>query len=233
MTIVDLSSLPNAQDDYVAFISSVCDRLEFDYGSYAAINLPNSMVHGYANYSDDWKLHYMQREMRRVDPTLHKSARSIAPVDWQRFDRDDKFHAVFRDASDFGVTPRGLTVPVRGPYGDCALFSVTRSCSDNEWDALKKNVMTELQMVAVHLHDSVMQDGVVTRALYAPQISMRETEVLQWIAAGKSQADIAEILTISSRTVEVHLRSAREKLGALTTPQAIGRAVSAGLIQPS
>jgi DNA-binding CsgD family transcriptional regulator len=37
-------------------------------------------------------------------------------------------------------------------------------------------------------------------------------------------------LSISARTVEVHLRSAREKLGALTTSQAVGRAIRLGLI---
>ena len=63
-------------------------------------------------------------------------------------------------------------------------------------------------------------------------VEARETEILQWIAAGKSQQDIADILTISHRTVEVHLRSARTKLNALTTAQAIGRAIGLGLIYP-
>ncbi|WP_366944699.1 LuxR C-terminal-related transcriptional regulator [Planktotalea sp.] len=44
--------------------------------------------------------------------------------------------------------------------------------------------------------------------------------------------DIGVILTISSRTVEVHLRSARSKLSALSTPQAVGRAIGMGFIQP-
>ncbi|PKP61675.1 MAG: LuxR family transcriptional regulator, partial [Alphaproteobacteria bacterium HGW-Alphaproteobacteria-8] len=48
----------------------------------------------------------------------------------------------------------------------------------------------------------------------------------------KSQQDIADILAISHRTVEVHLRSARHKLYALTTAQAVGRAISLGLIYP-
>jgi DNA-binding CsgD family transcriptional regulator len=63
-------------------------------------------------------------------------------------------------------------------------------------------------------------------------LSNREREALQWIAAGKSQQDVGDILGISGRTVEVHLRSAREKLGALTTVQAVGRAIAFGLIYP-
>jgi len=97
---------------------------------------------------------------------------------------------------------------------------------------LKPTIMRDLQIAAVHLHDSVMQSDQLIRALRFPALSGREREILQWVAAGKSQIDVADILMISHRTVEVHLRSAREKLRALTTAQAVGRAVSLGLIQP-
>ncbi len=112
------------------------------------------------------------------------------------------------------------------------MFSVTRDCSDREWAMLKPTIMRDLQIAAVHLHDSVMQSDQLIRALRFPALSGREREILQWVAAGKSQIDVADILMISHRTVEVHLRSAREKLRALTTAQAVGRAVSLGLIQP-
>jgi DNA-binding CsgD family transcriptional regulator len=45
--------------------------------------------------------------------------------------------------------------------------------------------------------------------------------------------DVGDILSISARTVEVHLRSAREKLCTISTAQAVGRAVSLGIIHPS
>jgi DNA-binding CsgD family transcriptional regulator len=90
----------------------------------------------------------------------------------------------------------------------------------------------ELQIAAVHLHDAVMRAGLLVPPLARPTLSTREREVLQWVAAGKSQQDIGDILSISPRTVEVHLRSAREKLGALTTAQAVGRAIGLRLIYP-
>lgn len=174
----------------------------------------------------------MRRNLHRVDPTIHKSALSIAPVDWSRFERDERFRAVFFAAEDFGITPQGLTVPVRGPYGDRGLLSVTRNCARPEWEKHKRAVIGELQVAAVHLHDAVMRSDVISRALRQPRLSTREIEVLQWAAAGKSQTDIGDILGISHRTVEVHLRSAREKLGTLSTVQAVGRAIGLGLVYP-
>jgi DNA-binding CsgD family transcriptional regulator len=44
-------------------------------------------------------------------------------------------------------------------------------------------------------------------------LTQREAEVLMWIARGKSNRDIAEILTLSPRTVNKHLEQIYAKLG--------------------
>lgn len=230
--LVDLAAIDHEEKSAADIINAVCEELGFDYASYATFNPVKGDVQGYANYPDEWKIHYGSQGFHHFDPTLYQSALSIAPVDWGRFNHDEKFHSVFRDAHDFGITSRGLTVPVRGPYGECGLLNVTRNCSDAEWEKLKKHVMGDLQMAAVQAHDTVMQSGLLAKALYLPALSTREQEILQWVADGKSQQDIGDILSISHRTVEVHMRSGREKLGALTTPQAIGRAIGLGLIAP-
>lgn len=229
MNLIDLSSVSD-DDRFLDFLDSLCQTLGFDFASYATTNMITGDVQGFANYSDDWTNHYMQRGLHRLDPTLSVSMQSIAPVDWKRFAHDDKFHAVFSDASDFGITDRGISVPVRGPYGDCGLLNVTRKCSDTEWEKFKPEIIGDLQFAAVHMHDNVMKSGLLPKALALPNLSTREKEILQWVAAGKSQQDIGDILSISHRTVEVHIRSSREKLGALTTAQAVGRAISLGMI---
>jgi DNA-binding response OmpR family regulator/DNA-binding CsgD family transcriptional regulator len=45
------------------------------------------------------------------------------------------------------------------------------------------------------------------------QVTQRESEVLMWIARGKSNRDIAEILSLSPRTVNKHLEQIYAKLG--------------------
>ena len=47
----------------------------------------------------------------------------------------------------------------------------------------------------------------------AGQLTAREREVLRWVAAGKSDAQIGVILHISARTVQKHLEHAYQKLG--------------------
>lgn len=232
MAVIDLSKRNAPANDLRQFLDTVCDTHELDYAAYAGVNPIAQTVHGFVNYPDEWQQLYVDQNFQHRDPTLLAASRSISPVDWKRLHREEAFDTIFHAAHDFGISKQGLTIPVRGPYGDIGLFSVTRDCSEREWQLLKSSILSDLQAAAVHLHDHVVQSHDMVRRLTHPALSQRETDVLQWIAAGKTQQDVGDILAISSRTVEVHLRSSRTKLGALTTAQAVGRAISLGLIHP-
>lgn len=214
------------------FLDQLRDRFELDHVAYAGMNPISGASHGHMTYSAEWSAHYLQNKYYEIDPTLLKARHSIAPVDWHRLERGEEFKTIFRDARDFGISDRGLTIPIHGPYGDVGGLSVNRDCSDREWQLLISEIIGDLQSAAVHMHDMVIRADPLTRILNSPSLSSREIEIMQWTAAGKSQQDIGDILSISHRTVEVHLRSARQKLHALTTPQAIGRAINLGLIYP-
>lgn len=214
------------------FLDDLRDRFELDHVAYAGMNPISGASHGHMTYGAEWSAHYLQNKYYEIDPTLLKARHSIAPVDWHRLERGAEFQTIFRDARDFGISDRGLTIPIHGPYGDVGGLSINRDCSDREWHLLVSEIIGDLQAAAVHMHDMVIQADPLTRMLNSPSLSTREVEILQWTAAGKSQQDIGDILSISHRTVEVHLRSARQKLHALTTPQAIGRAINLGLIYP-
>lgn len=232
MQLIDLAERADDENRFDRYLEQLCQELDLDDASYATTNLLTGDVNGYATYRMDWRQHYGELGLHRIDPTLYQSARSVAPVDWSRFRRDDSFSKVFENAHDFGITDRGLTVPVRGPYGDCGLLSVTRDCGDDEWAKLKAKIMGNLQMAAVHIHDAVASTGLLFSTLGQIPLSGREAEILQWIAMGKTQSEIGNLLAISTRTVEVHLRSTRTKLSALTTPQAVGRGILYGIIEP-
>ena len=233
MALIDLTDF-ESDENYTDFLTRLGDALGFDHASYATTSL---ITRRYSRLyllprRMGLRLHYAKMGMQRFDPTLRAAMLSVAPVDWQRLAKTDDFTRVFFDAHDFGITDRGLSVPIRGPYGDFGLLSVTRDCSKEEWRKFLPTVIGDLQMAAVNLHDNVLNSEVLPKALARPSLSKREQEILQWVAHGKSQQDIGDILSISHRTVEVHIRSGREKLGALTTAQAVGRAIRLGIIQP-
>jgi len=231
--IVDLAPKSDTDQGFAGYLEDICQRMGFDHAAYASTSPLSGKLFGFTTYSDAWRDHYTENAMHLIDPTLHSAARSVAPVDWGRIEKTDAFIEVFSQARDFNIPDTGLTVPIRGPYGETGLFSVTSSLSKPEWHKLKRHFIAELQLAAVTLHDRVMKSDHLLDVLRYPALSMRELEILQWVASGKTQQDIGDILSISPRTVEVHLRSSREKLNAISTPQAVGRAISMGLISPA
>ena len=59
---------------------------------------------------------------------------------------------------------------------------------------------------------------------WAPSpLTARERDVMSWLATGKTDRDIADILVISRRTVHKHLQRIYEKLGVETRTAALCR----------
>ena len=82
----------------------------------------------------------------------------------------------------------------------------------------KKRIPTE---IATHLAEHLSDEA----------LTGREVDVLQHIAGGNRNRDIAEKLFISEETVKVHIKHIMEKLGANDRTQAVAIAVRRGIIQ--
>ncbi|KRI01538.1 DNA-binding response regulator [Curvibacter sp. PAE-UM] len=83
-------------------------------------------------------------------------------------------------------------------------------------------VMVLLRRVALALDPA-------QRRLSVAALTPRETEVLSWLAKGKTNRDIADILGMSPRTVNKHLEHIFEKLGVETRTAAA--AIASSLLQ--
>ena len=77
--------------------------------------------------------------------------------------------------------------------------------------------------VAIEKTRGLPADAPFDRA--AAPLTPREREVLDWVAAGKTNRDVAAILSASPRTVEKHLERIYEKLGVETRTAAVMRAI--------
>ena len=63
---------------------------------------------------------------------------------------------------------------------------------------------------------SLQQGEASASRLATASLTPRVTEVLSWVAKGKTNRDVADILGLSSRTVNKHLEHVFEKLGVET-----------------
>ena len=98
--------------------------------------------------------------------------------------------------------------------------------------------LVDHRLVAVEpglsLHEAVQRIVLSNGPLPLKRINLteREQECLLWAAEGKTGWEIANIVSISERTVTFHLQNAAQKLGVVNRQQAISRALSMGLIEP-
>jgi two-component system, NarL family, response regulator len=65
-----------------------------------------------------------------------------------------------------------------------------------------------------------------------PELSERERQVLQYMASGRSNKEIGQVLYISENTVKAHVKSILTKLDAMGRTEAIAIATKRGLIRP-
>lgn len=62
------------------------------------------------------------------------------------------------------------------------------------------------------------------------RLTRREIQCLKWAADGKTDADIGQIMRISTPTVRFHMRNAADKMGVAGRPQAVHHATTLGYI---
>lgn len=90
--------------------------------------------------------------------------------------------------------------------------------------------MSPLMGSILHLlaHSAFRRVEDLTTQGIAPKIhplSAREAECLRWVALGKTDSEIAIILSISARTARFHIENAKRKLHVATRVQAVAEAL--------
>lgn len=106
-----------------------------------------------------------------------------------------------RSRRDFSVRDKDVLDLIRGPVANLFRYAAAADRVRLAPDCL--------------MPDCLMPDGLAPHGMLpaSTMLSPREAEVLHWVAAGKSNAEVAEILAISRRTVDKHLERIYIKLG--------------------
>jgi len=88
----------------------------------------------------------------------------------------------------------------------------------------------DLCYIAIHVFDRLAEiRSLDVRVIDA--LTDREIDCLNWTAAGKTSAEIAEILGLSEHTVNHYLNRATKKLDTVNRTQAVAKALRVGLIK--
>ncbi len=176
----------------------------------------------------DWYERYSDRDYYHADPVIRKLRTTTVPVKWADapYDpsSDKRGHAVMTEAREFSLK-HGISVPIYTLSGDQAGVSFGGPHFELS-DADEK----ALYLIGIYAHNKAIGLQRLSTVPKKPKLSPRETEILQWIAAGLSSADIADRLHISYTTVETHVHRACRKLDSTCRTQAVAEAIRTGRI---
>jgi DNA-binding CsgD family transcriptional regulator len=133
---------------------------------------------------------------------------------------NDYYHAI-------GIE-HAMAVPVHVDRRFLVSFVLNRSgrgFSDRERDLAEvlRPHLANLYRLGVAAERALERPAEAAAEAAAIPLTPREREVLDWVAAGKTNRDIATILGASPRTVEKHLERVYEKLGVETRTAAVMR----------
>lgn len=220
----------NALEDLQAATEQLRDYYGVAHVVYHWVNSVGERF-GAGTYSSEWVDRYLEKDYLRMDPVIFGCFQRFNPVNWKQLDWSSKSaRAFFNEAVEYGVGNQGYTIPMRGPKGQFALFTMNETCEDDKWDRFIDKNARDLMIIAHEFNKKALDFEEVSVGPKTPALSPRELSAMTYLAKGFSRAQAADELSISEHTLRVYIEAARHKLGALNTTHAVARAMKNGII---
>jgi DNA-binding CsgD family transcriptional regulator len=188
------------------------------------------MQHVASGYPLEYQRIYQDRRFIMRDPTVAHCQSCTAPLVWNEGMYDTTSFEIMEESRRFGLG-YGLSVAVHESATAKSMLSIARDkpfrCGSEEERLLKEGAA----VLASAMHVGT-QRLVVPRMLeeLSPALTPREKTCLRWVAQGKSDGVIADILRISSSAVHFHVTNVLQKLQVSSRAQAVAKAVALGLL---
>ncbi len=218
-------------DDLDHAILSLSGELNVEHVVYHSVNSSGDQ-YAVTTYHPTWVDQYLGNDYARIDPVVLACLRRFHPVDWKRLNWTGKSAREFmHEAVDCGVGNQGFSIPIRGPSGQFALFTVSSKDSDETWAKYTEEYTRALILASHYVNQKALEIEKGTDQADLASLSPRETDALTMLALGYSRAQAADSLAISEHTLRVYIESARFKLAATNTTHAVARAMNQGLLR--
>lgn len=204
------------------------------------------LIHGFTHYSTDTSVgpredalvlssheseyfrKYMEDRHYEHAPLTHWAMQNTGAISWRIIGemyegmspREKEVVALNKAngvIAGYSISFREVSARTRGITALTARPGLSQTDVDAIWDEHGK----EIEVACHVMHLKLMS---IPHSGLRPSLSPRQIEVLEWVADGKTNQDIATIMGLSLATVEKHLRLAREKLDVETTAQAVMKA---------
>lgn len=190
------------------------------------------------NYPDIDENHYINEGFYRFAPSsnpLRKTSRLYSDH-FSSFSKETSGRARrFGEFVDFVENlkmPGEATIRFASGSSDWVSFHIWGEENERQFNSALRSMEKEIVVAASFA--SISFHGLNYQQIGSENVSLsgREAECLLWLSKGEKQHEIADRMGLDIKTIEMHLRNARQKLSARSTPQAVAIAIVNRIISP-
>lgn len=223
-----------SRDEFRDELSRFARKLEFDYFSAMLVvdhAIGRSQFITVDNTPNGFREVFEALPDSQLDPVMQHCKRTGVPIIWNQdtYTTQDR-GALWEEQARFGYRT-GIAMALHMPEGKHFVLGVDRDTALPGDPTELTRVVAELQLFAVHAQDAAVR-LLLPKEIQQdrPKLTPREIEALKWTMAGKTAWEVGQVLSISERTVVMHLQNAMHKLDAPNKHQAVIKALGFGLI---
>jgi DNA-binding CsgD family transcriptional regulator len=234
-THIERITKANTAEDAFDYFSTVLRNWGYDRTTYSLVtdhpSLGLNKMHGLAtSYPEDWMKYYVEQNYMELDAVFLSTLNANTPFYWNDLktlkDISKKSIDVIDQAADAGLN-EGICIPLLGKSGEKVGIGLAKSDKDD--DKKDYELLSSIYLMSVHFHETFRSHFTLTTK---PDLTLREQDVLLWAAEGKTDDEIATLLTISTNTVRFHWKNIFKKLDAYNRIYAVTKAIRLELIVP-
>lgn len=216
---------------FLAFLHTV----GFDYFTFAdmspgSITEKNKKFNLLSNYPGKWLEYYKIQGYALHDPVYTALCCVRRPTTWAELtalSSDKKAKSIMHEAAENKLVS-GIAFPLYGISGKSYGLSISSPYRNLDFSKNGKSLYNSAAAQLLLVYGDITRQNVVP----VPALSEREKEILQWIAAGKTKRQIADILFVSQSCIKRHCESIFCKMGVSNLPSAVAASIRLRLICP-
>ena len=202
-----------------------------------------------STYPADWVVNYAVKSYFDIDPLFHQKwsdvqkPRSVSIAEIYNQKQNTPLLQSFVDdmrAHNFGTLYIMVTQRLNGRGDAHTIFAFDDLKNQNGKNGMSAAELIRLLekdflLAAAQVHEAVLTavcdySTQKTEVQSLVSLTPREVDCLKWAARGKTDGEIAEILSIARWTVVTYLQNAKIKLGCANRTSAVAVAMSLGII---
>ncbi|MFO6463314.1 LuxR family transcriptional regulator [Jannaschia sp. KMU-145] len=181
------------------------------------------------NHPREFTQGYLESDLFRDAPLVRWAMQNVGTMSWSEILTDAKAGKlspaelrVMEFNRRHGVNAGyGISFPRVSPRTGHGIGLASTTMTQEAIDALWQDKGDEIELLNNVAHLVILS---LPYGEHGHALTLRQREVLELVADGKTAQDVAQVLGLTAATVEKHMRLAREALDVETTAQAIRKA---------